>query len=365
MTTTLDAVELKFCDLCGCSIPQKDLDQGLTRKADDKMVGACCLAKLLEGKAPRAPAVSEPRQAASSAMPLLFVGIILILGVLAAAFWVDQRAQDRDPGKRLAALEGKLAAVDGRFDAQDESIRKVRGDVKDGIVAEFSPRFDKLSKSVEEASAAAKKPSPSLRDSEAIKARIAQLARQVGDLTSRQSSLEGQIENGMRSIKQSMTGVERAFDDLRRRGAASAAPRSGGPISSGPTPKIASLPEKLGKKVDELGDADPGVRWAALDELVRSGENKVVPYILPALKDADPFVRRLCAEGLATLGSEKQCGALIQALADNESIVREAAYKALLKLSNEKIPFDPEASAAKRTTQVRKWQSWWDKKRRS
>jgi len=346
-----DAVVLRFCDLCGVSIPQKDLDSGLTRAVGERLVGACCLAKIMPPLGSATPPPS-PLTAKAGGPALLAATLVLLAGMAAAVWYLDKQGAERAPATAIAGLQGRVDGMSDLVSKLEERQRLAADVMVRDTTAAISAKFAALEAQMEKVRAAIPDPGKGI---DTLQARVAELKERIGDLAGRQGAIESQLAKSLNDVREELDKVDRSVNDLRRQRVAA------GPAadSSGPA-KAESLPEALGRKVDQLGNDDPGVRWSAVDELVRSGNKKVIPYILPALKDKDPFVRRLVAEGLASLGEESTCGPLIDALEDVEAIVREAAYKSLVKLSSKKLPFDPEAKADARKAAAQKWRQWWD-----
>lgn len=348
---TRESIELQFCDLCGRSIPQKEIESGAARTVAGKTIGACCLAGLVQDLPVQSAAVGPPSGA--SGKPLLFATLVVLAGVLGAAYYVDLKGADRDPRTSLAAMQGRLAALEKAVDDQ-ERMRRLQGeDMVRDVAARMQGPFDRLRADLVALRGDLPKSGTGL---DAIKARLTGVLGKLDDLVARQGAIESRLASSLTAVREELANVDRSLVDLRRKSAVQESTNGKSDASRRP---VATLPDNLGRKVDQLDNDDPGVRWSAVDELIRSGDKRVLPYLLPKLKDPDPFVRRLCAEGFAQIGDVDSCGSLIEALADKEAIVRESAYKSLVKLSGKKIAFDPEASESARRGMVRKWQQWW------
>ena len=111
-----DSVELSFCDLCGVSIPKRDLDSGLAKTVDDKVLGACCLAKLMEAGPPsfkKSTGAREPG-AESAGTGMLIMTAVMLIALIAGFYLVDSRAQAREQvfGKSVRKIQGALISVE-------------------------------------------------------------------------------------------------------------------------------------------------------------------------------------------------------------------------------------------------------------
>ena len=124
-----------------------------------------------------------------------------------------------------------------------------------------------------------------------------------------------------------------------------------------------ALPGPLAHQVRRLADADAGTRFEAVEELLSSGDPRVLDPVLPLANDADPFVRRLVLEGISEFRDRKVVDTLLVALADPEEIVRFTAHASLKSVTGQNLPFDPDASDSERSAMQRRWKKWWDENR--
>ena len=125
----------------------------------------------------------------------------------------------------------------------------------------------------------------------------------------------------------------------------------------------AGLPAGLLHQLSRLTAEDPGTRFEAVDELVRSKNPMVREHLLPMVKDPDMFVRRLTLEGLREFRHPSCVDTLLVSLADPVPIVRDTAYDSLKALTGQEFPFDPDASRDARASAQRRWEDWWEKAR--
>jgi hypothetical protein len=130
---------------------------------------------------------------------------------------------------------------------------------------------------------------------------------------------------------------------------------------SAPAPVPVGLPPELAHEVVRLQDADPGIRFEAVDKLVSSKNSAVRESLLAMVKDADLFVRRLTVEGLQHFRHPQTVDALLDALMDPEEIVRHTAHTSLQTLTGEKLAFDAGGGREQRAQEQRRWREWWDK----
>lgn len=366
MTMTSENVELRFCDLCGKSIPEKEFAAGMTRMAGDKLVGACCLAPLGLGEQLKPKPAEGAAAGGRNVVAFALVATVLaIASVLGAALWLDGRARARDARERIATLEGKIGSLQSAFADSEKDAAASRATMPVRIEEKIAVALKPIDTRLVALGDAMPKGDTGIV---VVKGMLNKLQGYVTDLSARQARVESGLAAHGVTLQRELAVVARSLVDLRR--AKLAAPRVASSASGGPSDtnvrdgassskKPEALPDKLGKRVDELSSDNAGVRWEAVDELLRSGDRRVVAYVIPRLKDDDPFVRRLVAESLPRAADIEVCGELIAALDDRESIVREAAHKSLVKLSRQNFPFDPEASERARRAQVGTWAKWW------
>ncbi len=368
-------VDLHFCDLCGLSIPQKDLDSGLAKLIKNKSVGVCCLSLILEPAAPGrvvsspkvAPATPAGKAVGSGGLPAgstaLFPTALLLVALAASAAFVEWRAGNRSSRQRseMRTLATQLAEAQKSVDEVDAKVTAIPAKAIDAKLLALQSEADRLGQAIQ-----AIKPG----DDSAVQARLQQLGLRLSDLMTRFTTLEARQGSLDRSVQRGFQDLAKEMGELGARTPSSARPsgkatmRTDSDAKPSEDPTLA-LPGDLAKDVGRLSDAEAGVRWAAIDALLSKKDPRVVPHLIPTLKDEDPFIRRLTATGLGKLGDKRAIWPLFDAMSDSESIVRSAAYRSLVKLTKEfgkPLAFDPDASKDKRKNALRKWKDWLEKR---
>jgi HEAT repeats len=136
-------------------------------------------------------------------------------------------------------------------------------------------------------------------------------------------------------------------------------PAAGEPVGdAAPEP---ALPDALATQVKKLKSTDPAVRFEATDELLRSKNVQVLPYLLPVAADADAYVRRLAVDGLRDWKHAEVVEVLLTALADADENVRDTAWVSLKQVTGQKLPFETTASKDARARAIQRWREWWDR----
>ena len=108
-----------------------------------------------------------------------------------------------------------------------------------------------------------------------------------------------------------------------------------------------------------LKDADPRLRRAGATGLAAALKAEAVGELTPLLTDKDPRVALVTAIQLAELGDRRSLAALLRLMADAAPEVRVEAYFALAALTgNDKLPFYACDDAAKRSRQHEAWKTW-------
>jgi hypothetical protein len=355
-----DAVEVSFCDLCGTSIPVDDLGTGRALRHQGKTLGSCCLpalrgALVVGGAGPGGAAavpLPVPARVASDGR-LMAVAIVLLAAIAAATIFLDQKLSGADAQWRSGQDELRQAqrsdsdVLQAIGVAMDGAAR--RTDV-DGLLARFT---DSLAGQPQR--------------EEAVQQKLALLQSEL--VTLRQE---------FRAVSNQIIDYRPLFEDLRQRQqrlaeamqAVQSAPTAPAPLAA-PTPGPAdavgepapgpALPEALAAQAKKLKSTDPAVRFEAADELLRSKNPLVLPYLLPVAGDTDAFVRRLAVDGLRDWKHAEVVEVLLTALADADENVRDTAWVSLKQVTGQKIPFETTASKDARARAIQRWRDWWDK----
>jgi hypothetical protein len=141
------------------------------------------------------------------------------------------------------------------------------------------------------------------------------------------------------------------------------------PVPAEPTPDRggpgSGLAPHLAEQVENLQQKDPAIRFEAVDELLRSKDNAIVPFLLPMANDPDAFVRRLTVEGLRDFRVPEVVDVLLVGLGDSDENVRDTAWRSLREVTGQRLPFEATASKDARARAQQKWQEWWEANRRS
>ncbi|MEZ5989556.1 MAG: HEAT repeat domain-containing protein [Planctomycetota bacterium] len=348
-----DQLQLEFCDLCGLSIPLKDVEAGLIRKVEGKTLGACCLAKVLEGTEADKQAQGGAQVRRGDGVGLIFPTALLLVAVCLATAFVEWRAIERDNWNRrdMGDLATKVREASDNIEEIDAKVAAIPAAAMDTKLLALRQEANELRQALERLEP---------KDDTELRASMKEAGLRIQDLAGRLGGLESRLTALDRAVQ---GGFDRLQDGMRRLEEQAPATAGTTPVSpvkdtaerSGPT---LDLPDDLAKEVAKLGDPEPGVRWAAIDVLLAKQDPRVVPHLLPTLADKDPFIRRLTANGLGKLGDVRAVWPLFDALSDEESFVRSAAYRSLVKLTSEEVkpqPFDPDASDSKRRGMLDKW----------
>jgi hypothetical protein len=355
-------MKIYFCDICNQSIPLKDLDDGLAVAVKGKIVCASCSAAT--AGASKAPV--GPRRSATPAGMLAVVFVLAVCASLGAG-WLLFEAESKEWSRRLETATGETnvklgdagtrlsnVAADARTlrEELDELRRKQENDLTE-IAArrvadstEVESRIDTLKKY--------------LHDSEQLRERIQELEVKIAA----SSDSSGGILRDLGMVKASVASLDATVKKLATQGIASAPvkpPEDGAPQAPvDPSANLPALTQDLQKIAKKLKDPDPGTRWEGVDELGRSRDARVVPYLVPHLKDSDDLVRRQTAEVLGDLGSKLAIGPLIDALMDDQLHVRDSVFAALRKVSGQNLKFEPTAKKEDRVKQQKIWRTWFE-----
>lgn len=342
-------VEVFFCDLCNASVPEQDLQAGKAVRHQGRVIGACCLG-VLRGKG-SAQAVPAAGRAEARTWP---IALLLLAAVTAGTLHLDQRieAERTERQQELERLTADvrertevLVAMDGTVDSTAESIRTG--------MPQLQQQLTTVQVALQEQSARA------LRVAQAHDEALAALRTDVEGLARKQV-------DPVPALQQLDAAVQALAMQLAEQRAQPAPPPAMPQPGSVPparqepsqAPAAGGLPPELAHQVARLADADPAVRFDAVDELVRSKNPLAAPALLPLAKDGDLFVRRLAVEGLRHFRTGPVLDALVTALADPEELVRETAWRSLQEMTGQKLPFDAAASREVRSRAQKAWADW-------
>ena len=352
-------LEVYFCDLCNESVPASDLDAARAVRVEDRVVGACCVAKLNPTAPPR-PASSPQAAGTTGRGGGVFLGVLLLVGIAAAATFLDWRIADEAKLAKagVTRLTELLGETSRRLAAVEDALAKTAGRAE---IAMLTPKFASLETGIEGFGRSLQK--------------HAGLIDGLGDvLTEVQRSARTREAELLAALNELRSSVDATNRDLAAmRAAPRPAPGAVGDASSSvperpvavARPTADALPPELEHSVLALTDEDPGTRFAAVDKLVRSRDLRVVGPLAAAAKDNNAFVRRLTVDGLREFKHVDAVDALLVALADQESVVRHTAHASLCALTRQRFEFDPDANPSSRASSQRRWQDWWNNNRAS
>lgn len=360
-----ESLQVSFCDLCNTSVPLHDMEHGLAVRHAGKTIGSCCLAAIRGASAadsatkasvvPAAPAVR-----ASSDSRALAIGIALLAAVASTALFLDYRIGQVEDATGTA-LERLRESLKSQADVvQDTSVKldtlAARADIDrlEGSLSGMSAMDEAAAVRLRELSVAIQSTNASLNG---LQASVQRIEASKGEVLPALEALRRELQQQSAAIAD-LAATPRPAADVARGGVVEPSPMPAEPAPSG-------LPAALVHQIGRLADRDEGVRFEAVDELLRSKDARVLPSLLPLAKDPDTFVRRLVVEGLKDMPSKESVDALLVALADPEQIVRSSAWLSLKAMTKQDFPFDSNASREARQKSQARWQEWWEKSRDS
>ncbi len=350
-----ESLQVSFCDLCNTSVPHQDFAQDLAIRHAGKTIGSCCLVAI-RGAA-KAAASSPVRPSSDSrALP---IGIALLAAVASSALFLDYRVGQVEATTGLA-IERMREALKSQADVvQDTSVKL------DALAARAD--IDRIEGSVNALQASGDAAAVRMRElAAALDASYASV-RALQSGVQRLEAAKGEHMPTLDALRREIQQQSAAIADLAAKPRPAAAEVASAPESAAPAMPMVTgspgLPAALVHQIGRLSDRDEGVRFEAVDELLRSKDARVLPSLLPLAKDPDTFVRRLVVEGLKDLPSQDCVDTLLVALADPEQIVRSSAWLSLKAMTKQDIPFDSSASREVRQKAQAKWSEWWEKNR--
>lgn len=352
-------MDIVFCDLCNESVPLSDLQGGAAVRRGQRVVCAACERAMTHAQAP-SPSESAPPLAASSIhppAPARSWNLWMALGFVGLLALVSYRSDER-----LHHLEDRVRGFSGAYADLREDAREAQQEREalKAAVATLQKERDEW-----ERSARAQQASFAEREAQSVQAAEQQRGQWEQALQSLRASFHTELASRERRIEELGMRLAKSEDQQRelllaweqwQQSQAEAL------VAREPTPP-APLPEEAAWQalLPKLQDANPSVRWQAIDELARAGDPAVLAALLPTLKDSDLFVRMRAASAIGELKQESSIPALIDALEDSEPQVREAACHALKLASGRDPKFDPLASESERAKRLRALREAWTK----
>ncbi len=351
--------EVLFCNVCNQSVPEAALRDGRAIRLPSGVGPACVAGSQLAAAAQGSGSLPSGlgKAAALGSVVVVLAGLVS-LGLF-VSWRLDESARDLD--SKLEGLAGRLTRQEERQQALEErlSATLVRSDLT-AFGRDMTGRLDASSSGLEDLSKALDRHG----------ARFDGLEKGLGEVQA------GQVQQQARAalVQDELRNLAGELAEIRampRAAPVRSAPGDvdpGSPIVGGgdPIEPIAdpnALPGPLAHQVRRLADADAGTRFEAVEELLSSGDPRVLDPVLPLSSDADPFVRRLVLEGISEFRDRRVVDTLLVALADPEEIVRFTAHASLKRVTNQNLPFDPDASDSERSAMQRRWKKWWDENR--
>jgi len=377
-------MEIHFCDICNESVPQADLDQGrafvrkgrvLCAKCDRAMGDPGLFDQGAEGSAgdggaqgdggmgAAAAPVRHPRSNAVKAGAEGGGGGGVLVGLVALVFAAGSTAVV------VGRIEEVKLEADGRYRSIAENLNDATGKVDrvqqrvaDGIArldSDLRGHFDGQKGEIEGVLA-------NLRaEMEARGQRIAALGDSVAALETELASDSGKVAKRIAAVDDEFSGLVKDLDFQRNR-LIELEERVHGLATGGGLAAALNQPQADGQPawhglLADLGSSQAGIRLEAIYALGETGDQAVVPYIIPMLKDVDLFVRMATARMLEDLNARTAVPALIDALEDTETAVMESSMLALRKITGRSFNFEPSAPLADRARRVKAWRDWWKK----
>lgn len=404
-------MDIQFCDLCSESVPVSDFKEGkatlhkgrlICGQCNSAMGGAAEGATILTAPPVRtatgirpAPAAPRSQPAARSQAPLPRSSAPPVSAVppLPASLALDHPTEPTRAWPGIVGLMAGTAALvavgvggvlvldrlDG-IQGDADSLRNENQRAKATLRAEQRAMLDPLRAEISASADRAERTASAA--AEAQSQRIAQLEQQLAAATARESELRAGID----SVRTLVADTKRSLDDDRRGDAALVARldkvvdfhgnrlieleeriREAGalvaagvvPPGAAGTPGAAPAGPTWEPLVAELTSEDAAVRLQAAYDLGETGDQAVVPHLIPMLSDADVFVRMVTAQALDTLKARLAVPALVDRLEDETITVREAALIALRNITGQRFGYEPDARQADRKRKVDQWRSWW------
>ena len=357
-------MKIYFCDICNQSIPIKDLDDGLAVAVKGKLICAACNTAAASATKTATASTAAPASGGSTARDVGLVVVAAALGAGGAWFLVhdsqkklearlmsqlsDAVSKGSDSGTRIAGVASDLDAARRSIDAlkkqiEDEALEDAARRQHDQAGVEA--RIENIKKY--------------MRESETLKERVQEL--EVRSAAAADSN--GSVQRDVAALRGQIGELVANIGKIATPGPASQPVKTNeeaSPPVANANPTLPPLPKDLQDVAKNLKSGEPGLRFDAVEQLGKSRDPRVVPYVAGALGDSDDFVRRVAAEVLGDLNAKTAIPLLIDGLMDEQLHVRQAVIGALRKVSGQNIKYDEYGKKEERVKQQRLWKTWWD-----
>jgi hypothetical protein len=365
--TGTDAIEINFCQRCGISIPQADIDSGRARAAPGGYVCVGCIYQQRDGEMHPRPARAAGAPAASGGgRALVAVALLYVVGATTFLLYKELNRKPPQIDLRSLARAGDVKELGRKVDAVDGQWRDAAAQLKsnDNLQRADLRKLDDGLRRVEERV---------VSEAALSKKRHDDLSGSVLEIGRRTVGLDEDVEEVLEELR----GLGETIKERK-------VPDPGGPAPiPGPTPpkqtpgedgtaEDAELALKIAKYAAQLRDkkADKQSRFNAAAELGDLNDPRAVDPLVAALAQ-DPYhlVRRACAYYLGMLGKHavRSIPHLIAQMDDKDEYVGYQCERALGKITEaalgaaQTFHFDPTLSRKKRRDIQKQWEEWWEK----
>jgi hypothetical protein len=359
-----DAIQLHFCQSCGISIPQTDIESARAHAAPGGYICAGCYFQ--QGARSAAAEVVE-RKEASGSRALVAIALLYVVGVTTFLLFREVNRQPPVVDLRRVATQPQLEALSRKVDQLNLQTRAALEDLKGNDtrvvenVAALADRFEKLNQTAAELSTL-------------LKAQTDDLRGAILDLANRTVGLRGDVGTVLREVR----GLGDRLGELAERGPAAAPPKD----KPNPVDVKAPPPEKSKEEIEaerlrneyiaKLKDkrASNQTRYNAAVQLGDLKHEDSVQALVEALeKDSNDLVRRASAWSLGMLGklAVPAIPTLIEHIGGREEYVGYMCERALGEITKAvqgqavTFNFDPTMSQRERRKVQKSWEEWWAK----
>ena len=343
--------EVHFCNVCNQSIPESALERGCAVRVEGRIVPLATPDAATQGTP------SAPRPTAIWGWTL-----VVLASIAGAAFALDARLGEVERGLS-EDLSSMSWSAQKQTDLLGEIDRRVAAAVQSG---DLQPLGEAIADAREILRADVKELGVSVAAGDPRWGDAREALRRIEDALVQHGARMALIQDEVRALTRDVAAWSaRPAPSPMGVGDPDRGEAFGQPPGPTRAPDAApgGLPPEIAHHASRLTDADDGVRFEAVDQLLQTKDERVYPMLVPLAKDPDLFVRRFVLEGLSEHRSAGSVEALLTALADPEEVVRHTAYLGLQRLTGQTIAFDPGGSADQRSAAQRRWRQWWDKNR--
>jgi len=341
--------EVKFCELCQESIPEKEISSGKVISIEGKLICPRCKKKI----------IAPYRSFSIISFFFSFIGILLLCGLVVVGYLGKQTfsIEFSQIKSSFNNLKGNIEELRNSQTSLEERLKKTQEESNKSLIQRFESEILKLKKEQTISKKDFSERIETLKNllfeqREEVDKKLLLLAERLSALEAAEKKRKQEIDQlglGLEAVSKNTEKLISLVEELYRANS----PETPLPTTEEEKQKYLTQLEKL------LNEGNVEQRYDAVGKLEKIGGPKACKLVSSRLKDPDMWVRRFAAVVLGRMGGVIAIEELIKALDDKEQVVREAAFESLKKLTGKTHGYSPGLSQKERKRAIERWKAWW------